>query len=281
MAVKAPGTTSNSDQKRGQKRGAGDLFSDVAGLEPTGDREQAPPVKRGKPFLKPNEQATGHSVPRSAGKGIQGQTKRGTAAEVESQVRGGDNARSGVAKRQTVASNDVDTDTDGNLPVETPCRPAKKVKTQGIQCTGMFTHNSSLGDMVDVNIYLETMITLDGPNLIVRHSDDTVAVRSGDDGLDVGPHQPDFRADEISGESDGDPAGVPSEDGDRTWPTPSALEKGHSFRGGFEGDTDGDSDPESEHAKRSLGERGEYNRTTGVVRHIRSKFGLLFIDMLI
>lgn len=139
--VKAPGTTSNSHQKRGQKRGAGDLFDDVVGLEPTGNREQAPPVKKGKPS-QPNGQASGHSVPRSAGKGIQGQTKRSTTAEAEAdgQVRDGDNVRSGMAKRRTVASNDVVTDTDGNL--ETPRRPAKKVKTHGIQRTGMSSHNT-------------------------------------------------------------------------------------------------------------------------------------------
>ena len=139
--VKARGTTSNSHQGHGQKRRAGDLFNDVVGVEPTGNREQALLVKKGKPS-QPNGQASGHSVPCSAGKGIQGQTKRSTAAEDEAkgQVRDGDNVRSGVAKRRTVASNDVDTDADSNL--ETPRRPAKKVKTHGIQHTGMFSHNT-------------------------------------------------------------------------------------------------------------------------------------------
>jgi hypothetical protein len=47
--VKAPSMTSNSYQKHGQKQRAGDLFNDVVRLEPTGNHEQAPPVKKGKP----------------------------------------------------------------------------------------------------------------------------------------------------------------------------------------------------------------------------------------
>jgi hypothetical protein len=137
--------------------------------------------------------------------------------------------------------------------------------------------------MVDVNIYLETMIALDGPDLIVRRSDDTVTVHSGNDGSGVGatPHQHDFHADEISGASDDGPIGALSEDNDGTWPTPSALKKGHSFGGGFESDMGKDSDSESEHAERGMRERGERNTTTNVVRHIRSKFGSLFVDLLI
>ena len=54
--------SSISGQKCSQKQGAGDLFSDIVGLEPTGDNEQASPrTKKGKPSLKSDKQATGHN----------------------------------------------------------------------------------------------------------------------------------------------------------------------------------------------------------------------------
>jgi hypothetical protein len=85
MKASKSGTMPNSHQKRGQKRGvsASGLFSDVVGLEPTGDNERGAK----KSSLKPNGEATDHNV-------------------------------------------------------VTPRRPAKKAKTQEIQCTGMFTHNT-------------------------------------------------------------------------------------------------------------------------------------------
>ena len=53
----------SSDQKRSQKQGAGDLSGDVVGLDPTRNNEQVhPPTKKGRPSLKPNEQATGHNL---------------------------------------------------------------------------------------------------------------------------------------------------------------------------------------------------------------------------
>jgi len=59
LTAKAPGMTSVS----GQKRGASDLFSNVVGLEPTGNNEQAPPqAKKGKTSLKSDKQATGHNL---------------------------------------------------------------------------------------------------------------------------------------------------------------------------------------------------------------------------
>jgi len=52
-----------SGQKRSQKQGAGNLFSNVVGLEPTGDNEQASPqTKKGKPSLKSDKQATSHNL---------------------------------------------------------------------------------------------------------------------------------------------------------------------------------------------------------------------------
>jgi len=87
LTAKAPGTTSVSGQKRSKKHRAGDLFSDVVGLEPTGDNEHVPlQAKKGKTSLKSDKQATGHNP-------------------------------------------------------EMPHRPVKMVRAQGIQCTGMFTHN--------------------------------------------------------------------------------------------------------------------------------------------
>lgn len=134
---KAPVTKSKSDPKRGQKRGAGDLVGDIVGLELASDNEQARPLaKKGKPSLKHSERATDTTVPRPVGAGSQRQTTKSTATGAESKV---DDVRSGVAKRRIVASGDVGTDTEDNP--ETPCRPAKKVKTQGIKRTGMFTHH--------------------------------------------------------------------------------------------------------------------------------------------
>jgi len=46
LTAKAPGIMLVSGQKCGKKCGAGDLFSDVVGLEPTGDNEQVPPLSR-------------------------------------------------------------------------------------------------------------------------------------------------------------------------------------------------------------------------------------------
>ena len=140
ITEKAPATKSKSDQKRGQKRGAGDLIGGTVGLELAGDHEQARPLaKKGKPSHTHSEQteyATDPTVPRPVGTGSRGQTTKSTAAGAESKV---DDVRSGVAKRRIVASGDVGTDTEGNP--ETPCRPAKKVKTRGIQHIGMFTHH--------------------------------------------------------------------------------------------------------------------------------------------
>jgi hypothetical protein len=108
-------------------------------------------------------------------------------------------------------------------------------------------------------------------------------VHSGnnDSGVGTTSHQHDFHADKISGASDNGPVGVLSEDNDRTWLTPSALKKGHSFGGGFKSDMGKDSNLESEHAERGMRERGKCNTTTNVVHHIRSKFSSLFIDLLI
>jgi hypothetical protein len=77
-----------------------------------------------------------------------------------------------------------------------------------------------LGDKVDDNIYLETMIKLDKP----------VSSGKDDSNVDEGaaPYQLDFCADKISEASEDEPIGVPSE-ADVEWSTPSALEKGHSF----------------------------------------------------
>ncbi len=126
--------------------------------------------------------------------------------------------------------------------------------------------------MVDDNIYLETMIELDGSNLIVRHSDDAVSVSSSNDIFDVDedatPCQRDFCADKIS---EDEPVGVPSEAVDEPWPTPSALKKGHSFRDADQSDMDRDSNSESEQAERGTRERGS-NTTTNMARLIKNWF---------
>lgn len=87
--------------------------------------------------------------------------------------------------------------------------------------------------MVDDKIYLETMIKLDGHNLIVHHSDGTVTAPSGNGGADtdVTPYQHDFRADDLSGASADEPVEAMSEADDEPapWETLSALQKGHSF----------------------------------------------------
>lgn len=114
-----------------------------------------------------------------------------------------------------------------------------------------------MGDKVDDNIYLETMIKIDGP----------VSSGKDDPNVDEGgtPYQLDFHADEISEASGDEPVGVPSE-ADVEWSTPSALEKGHSFRDAFESDMDRDSNSESEQAERDMGDRGKDNTTTSMVR---------------
>jgi len=62
-AMKASSMMLSFDQKCGQKQGAADLSSDVVGLDPTGNNEQAcPPAKKGKPSLTPNKQAAGHNL---------------------------------------------------------------------------------------------------------------------------------------------------------------------------------------------------------------------------
>jgi len=51
-----------SGQKCGQKWGAGNLFSNIVGLEPTSNNKQASPqTKKGKPSLKSDKQATGYN----------------------------------------------------------------------------------------------------------------------------------------------------------------------------------------------------------------------------
>ena len=103
-----------------------------------------------------------------------------------------------------------------------------------------------MGDKVDDNIYLETMIKIDGP------------VSSGKDDLNIDeggtPYQLDFHSDEISEESGDEPIGVLSE-ADVKWSTPSALEKGHLFQDAFENDMDRDSNSESEQAERDIRDR--------------------------
>ena len=122
---KAPVTKSKADQKHGQKRGAGDLVSDVVGLGLGGDNEQAcPPAKKGKPSPKHSEHATDCTISCPVGMGSRGQTIKNTVTGVESKV---DNVHSSVAKCQIVTNSDVGTDTDHNPKM--PCRPAKKVKT--------------------------------------------------------------------------------------------------------------------------------------------------------
>jgi hypothetical protein len=137
--VKASGTMSTSSEKRSQKRGAEDIFGDLTELELTSDDEnKSMPAKKRRTSLKPNKQVaqvTGRPAPRPIGKSSGGRTTKTNATEAEDKVRGGDNVYPGAAKRRTIASNDVDADTDGNL--KTPCRPVKKAKTRGIQHTGM------------------------------------------------------------------------------------------------------------------------------------------------
>ena len=137
--MKASGTTSNPNQKRGQKRGAGDVLSDVVGLEPTLNEQARPPAKRGKPSLTLDQQATGHPDLRSVGKGSQGQTAGSTVTEAEGEVRGGGDVHSGVAKRRTIDNNDANIGTDSSL--ETPRRPVKKMKMRGVPRTSKFIHN--------------------------------------------------------------------------------------------------------------------------------------------
>src|SRR5260221_4113606 len=129
--------------------------------------------------------------------------------------------------------------------------------------------------MVDDNIYLETMIGLDGSNLIVQHSDDAVSVSSSNDIFDVDkdatPCQWDFCADEIS---EDEPVGVPSKAVDEPWQIPSALKKGHSFRDADQSNMDRDSNSESEQAERGKRERGS-NKTTKMVRLNNNRFIVL------
>jgi hypothetical protein len=128
MTVKVSGTMVNSNQKCGQKWGASDLFSNVALLEPTGNNEKAgPPAKKGKTYLKPNNQATGHPTPRPIGKGSGEKTTRSITTEAENKARSGDNIHSSMAKCQTIASSDITVDTDNNS--EMPHHPVKRVKT--------------------------------------------------------------------------------------------------------------------------------------------------------
>jgi hypothetical protein len=118
--------------------------------------------------------------------------------------------------------------------------------------------------MVDDKIYLETMMQLDGSNLIVRHTGGAVSVSSGNgdfDMEDATPCQCDFRADEVS---EDEPAVAPSEAADEHWATPTALKMGHSYRDAFQNDMDGDSSSESEQAERGIGGRAS-NMTTRMV----------------
>ena len=128
-----------------------------------------------------------------------------------------------------------------------------------------------MGNIVGDNIYLETIIQLDGPNVLVRHSDDTVTVSSAinNSGVDedTTPHESDFRVDKISEPPEDKPTGVPSKVDNNAWPTPSALKKGHSSQDTFEAyvDMDSDSNLESEWTERNIRERGKYNVTTSMV----------------
>jgi hypothetical protein len=100
MTEKAPITKSKSDQKHGQKQGAGDLVSDVVGLKLPSDNEQAyPPAKKGKPALKHSEHATNHTVPCLVGTGSRGPTTKSTMTGAESKVNDVGSLHSGVAKR--------------------------------------------------------------------------------------------------------------------------------------------------------------------------------------
>ena len=70
MTMKASSTMSSSGQKCGQKQGTGDLFGDMVRLEPAGNSGQAhQPAKKGRPSLKPDEQAASQPVPHPVGKG--------------------------------------------------------------------------------------------------------------------------------------------------------------------------------------------------------------------
>ena len=121
------------------------------------------------------------------------------------------------------------------------------------------------------------MIQLDGPNLIVRHSDDSVSnnVLGMDDmDEDATPCQRDFRADEISGASDDEPVEALSDVEDAPWLTPSALKKGHLLQNAFQSDMDSDSNPEGEQAEANeRGTRGGGSKTTiNMVRLIKFAF---------
>ena len=128
ITEKAPATKLKSNQKHGQKRGAGDLISGMVELELASNNEQAHPLaKKEQPSHTHSEQtehATNPTVLCLVGTGSRGQTTKSTVAGAESKV---NDIRSGVAKHQIVASSDIGTDTKGNP--EMPCCPAKKVKT--------------------------------------------------------------------------------------------------------------------------------------------------------
>ena len=150
-----------------------------------------------------------------------------------------------------------------------------------------------MGDIIDDNdIYLKTMIKLDGRKSIAQHTDDPATVPSGNNNLDMDATSPqcDFRTDEISEVSedgpvelpsdvDDGPVGVPSDVSDGSVEvlrdvdnTPSALKKGHSFREPFQSDTDGDSDSENEQAVRGMGGRDGRDTTTSMVRQVHCSF---------
>lgn len=122
--------------------------------------------------------------------------------------------------------------------------------------------------MIDDDIHLETMINLDQRNLTVRRSDGTVTVSSTNEDSDADedstPRRRDFRADEISEPSEGEPMGVPSEVDE----TPSALKKGRSFGDAFQPDMDSDSNSESGQDEEDMRGGSESNTTISVVRQI-------------
>jgi hypothetical protein len=97
--VEVSSTMVNSNQKCSQKWGASDLFSNMALLKPTSNNEKVgPPAKKGKTYLKPNNQATGCPTLCPIEKGSGEKTTRSTTTEAENKARSGDNICSGIAK---------------------------------------------------------------------------------------------------------------------------------------------------------------------------------------
>jgi hypothetical protein len=260
-----PGTTSKVSSKKSKKRKSGALSSDAGdavGPEPAGDDKQTgPPTKKGKGSPKSQKQATSRPVSRPKGKGSRAKATV-IATETRSEVSDEDDIA--VAIRPNVANDDIEPDSNP----ETPRRPAKKVKPQGLRRTG--THPQLwIGDMAIDSTDLETLVDFksDGSVIVVARTDDGLPSNDEDMGEDVTPRQRAFRADEMPEESDDGPAGD-----SEPWPTPAALKKGHSFRKAFVNDTDVDSDSgsESEHSEEQDAGRAKRRKTvSGKVSRIK------------